>query len=145
MPQIDEHHAYYKALMILIGGGPPRSGQFERWLERVHLRTGVTPEERVGKSSLIACWRGKWISSGRFVSRKTHERLEEAGAHARRTKDTVEFLELQIAIWETRPDLFQQDIEEARDFVSRLRRINIRRDEDRASAPAVGFASTAKA
>lgn len=132
----DAHHAYIKSLMILIGGPPP-IGAWDRWMDNLSEITGV------GRSSLCAAWKGRWISKNRFVSDNTLRKLEEASEHAEQNHDVITFLEKQIAIWETDPDRFQSRIEIFRDTVSRLRRAGVQRDDARAAPEAAGFAAAA--
>lgn len=110
------YHAYIKSLMILIAGGAPRNGERDRWIARISETTGI------GERSLLAAYWGQWISKDQYVSKRTLELLEKAAENARKTRTVVEFLELQIEIWETRPDLYQWRIALARRFVADLRR-----------------------
>lgn len=120
MPKSDMHQAYMRSLMYVIGG-VPRAGETARWLERLSGITGV------GLRSLQAAYSGQWISKNKYCSDRTLEILEQAADNARQTHGFVRSIELQIAIWETAPELFQSRIDMARDFVAKLRRY----DEER--------------
>jgi hypothetical protein len=140
MPKSDMHQAYIRSLMYLIGG-VPRANETARWIENLSKTTGI------GARSLQAAYSGQWISKNKYVSDRTLEILEQAAANARQTQDLVAFTELQIAIWETAPELFQANIAMARDFVDRLRRYDAERgklnvptrDGAAAAAEAAGF------
>lgn len=111
----DMYRAYIRSLMIVIGGGKPAHGERDRWLQRISEMTGVSFR------SLLAAWSGQWISRHQYVSKHTRERLEAVAENAKQTKTVVEFLELQIDIWETRPELYQRRVSLTRDFIARLR------------------------
>jgi hypothetical protein len=142
MQNTDMHHAYVKSLLLLIGG-VPRAGEIDAWLDKISKTTGI------GFASVRAAHYGRWISKNQFVSKKTLQKLEQAAEHARQTSDLVTFLELQIAIWETAPELFQHRIGMARRFIADLRRYDAERlradqtarDDAGASAPPAGLAA----
>jgi|SRR5215467_4342960 len=115
MQKSDMHQAYIRSLMLLIGG-IPRAGEMDAWLDRISKTTGI------GFRSLRAAYYGQWISKYTYVSSKTLNKLEWAADDARQNRDTVEFLELQISIWETSANLYQPKIDMARNFVAWLRR-----------------------
>jgi hypothetical protein len=125
----EDYRAYIRSLMILIAGGAPRNGERDRWLEKISGLTGI------GFSTLSAAHKGRWISKNQYVSNNTREKLEAVAAHARKTKTLVEFVELQIDIWETAPEIFDEHrIGLARDFVTRLRRYDAERSRSRIPA-----------
>lgn len=133
MHSTDMHHAYIKSLMILIAGGPPHAGKTDRWLEDLSRVTkGVAaPDAPIGFRSLRAAWFGQRISKNQLVSKRTLQILEQAAENARKTRDIVEFAQLQLAIWGTAPQLFQPHIDLTREYLARLRQCDEECEQDR--------------
>jgi hypothetical protein len=145
MPKSDMHQAYIRSLMYLIGG-MPRPGGRDKWLDDMSKTTGI------GSRSLLAAYSGQWISKNKYVSDRTLEILRQVAENAKQSSDLVAFVELQITIWETAPELFQRRIEMAREFVAQLRHYDAERIRSRvpahddagvATLPA-GYGATAK-
>lgn len=122
MHNADMHHAYIKSLIIIIGGN-------KRNIKALLLE--ASRKSDVGFSSIRAAYYGRWISKNQFVSNETLRKLEQAADNARQTHDLVEFTELQIAIWETAPELYQTKIIRARKFIDDMREFD---QESRRSA-----------
>lgn len=144
MHSTDMHHAYIKSLILVIGGNRRTGENTKSWLARISRQTDV-PDR-----SLRAAYYGAWISRNQFVSTNTLEKLEQAAENARQTYSIVAFTELQISIWETTPELFQPQIDMARNFVAGLRRYDAARirssipersDEPGTAAEAAGLAA----
>lgn len=127
MQTVDMHQAYIKSLMLLIGG-IPRPGETDPWLKEMSENLGI------GFRSLRAAWYGQWISKNKYVSDKNLEILERAAQNARQTHGFATSIDLQIAIWETAPELFRDQIRMAREFVARLRRYD--QERSRTAIPA---------